>query len=277
MVYEITDTSRFLPLFRGWEETMIYACLQGIMGKLYSSGLPCAPEPACSPEPACAPEPLCSTEPPVSAMAVLGDFTFFAGQVSRELIAFKPEGCTKDFMIMVGQNKDWQNAIVEYYGPKARVVSRYAFKKEPEAFDRKALEAAAASLPPGLSMDLIDEPLYHLCRSRTWSLDLVSQFHDYEEYRRLGLGVVIRKGGEIVSGASSYSRYRDGIEIEIDTREDHRRQGLAYICGARLILECLNRGLYPSWDAQNPGSAALAGKLGYHFSHTYTAVEITGY
>ena len=49
---------------------------------------------------------------------------------------------------------------------------------------------------------------------------------------------------------------------ETDTREDHRRKGLAYACGAKLILECLERELYPSWDAQNMWSVALAEKLG---------------
>jgi len=52
---------------------------------------------------------------------------------------------------------------------------------------------------------------------------------------------------------------------------------LAYVCAAKLILECLDRNLYPSWDAQNEISVALAEKLGYHFSHTYTAYEIWGY
>jgi len=88
------------------------------------------------------------------------------------------------------------------------------------------------------------------------------------------LGAVVLKNGELVAGASSYSRYREGIEIEVDTRKDHRRKGLAYVCGARLILECLERGLYPSWDAQNMWSVELAKKLGYHFSHVYTAYEI---
>jgi GNAT superfamily N-acetyltransferase len=81
----------------------------------------------------------------------------------------------------------------------------------------------------------------------------------------------------MVAGASSYTRYQDGIEIEIDTREDYRRKGLAYVCGARLILECLERNLYPSWDAHNRWSVALAEKLGYHFDHEYTAFEIWGY
>ena len=89
--------------------------------------------------------------------------------------------------------------------------------------------------------------------------------------------MAVLKDGELVAGASSYSTYDKGIEIEIDTREDHRRKGLAYVCGAKLILECLEEGLYPSWDAQNKWSVALAEKLGYHFSHEYVAYEIMGY
>ncbi len=50
--------------------------------------------------------------------------------------------------------------------------------------------------------------------------------------------------------------------------------GLAYACGARLILECLARGIYPSWDAHNLESAALAEKLGYHYDRPYTAFLI---
>ena len=38
---------------------------------------------------------------------------------------------------------------------------------------------------------------------------------------------------------------------------------------------CLRSGLYPSWDAQNPGSLALSEKLGYTFSHRYRAYEVT--
>lgn len=48
-------------------------------------------------------------------------------------------------------------------------------------------------------------------------------------------------------------------------------------CGAKLILECINRNIYPSWDAQNKGSVELAEKLGYHFDKEYIAYEINGY
>lgn len=57
----------------------------------------------------------------------------------------------------------------------------------------------------------------------------------------------------------------------------YRQRGLAYVCAAKLILECLERDLYPSWDAKTKISVALAEKLGYHYSHTYTSIEVRGY
>ena len=69
----------------------------------------------------------------------------------------------------------------------------------------------------------------------------------------------------MAAGASSYTWYRGGIEIEIDTKAEYRRQGLALCCASALLLHCLERGLYPSWDAATPISVALAEKLGYHF------------
>lgn len=102
----------------------------------------------------------------------------------------------------------------------------------------------------------------------------MSNYPTYEVYSRLGFGVAVIYQGEVIAGASSYSTYKDGIEIQIDTREDQRRKGLALACGAALILRCLDRGMYPSWDAQNKGSVKLAEKLGYHFSHEYPVYEI---
>lgn len=252
MIYEITDTSKVASLFGNWEETLIWSCLQGMMGKIYADDL----------------------DDPAAAMAIIGDFAFFAGKPGIELVSYKPAWCAQSFLIMVPQNELWQTTITQFYGTKAKIVSRYAIKKGPHIFDKEKLERAIASLPEQYSLSMIDERLYQMCKAESWSADLVSQFPTYESYRELGLGAVVCKDGRIVSGASSYSRYRDGIEIEIDTREDCRRKGLAYACGARLILECLKRGLYPSWDAQNKGSVALAEKLGYHFSHAYTAIEI---
>lgn len=252
MIYEMIDTSRVAPLFGNWEETLIWSCLQGIMGKIYADDI----------------------YHPTAAMAMIGDFTFFAGKVNTELVAYKPDGRTQNFRIMVPQHDLWKDAIMRTYGTNAKIISRYAIKKEPHIFDIKKLEQAVASLPRPYTLSMIDERLYQMCKAEAWSTDFVAQFTDYVHYHRLGIGVVICKENTMISGASSYARYDKGLEIEIDTREIYRRKGFAYICGAKLILECLKRNLYPSWDAHNKGSLALAEKLGYHYSHTYTAIEV---
>ncbi len=240
-------------LFKDWDETIIWSCLQGIMGEVHTN----------------------STEN--AAMAILGDFAFYAGNPSEELIRFKPESCKQDFIIMVPQNDEWAELIEMCYGEKAKKVTRYAIKKEPDIFDVEKLEQAVLSLPDAYELKMMGESEYNMCRNNGWAGDLVSQYKDYDTYKELGFGVAVLKDGELVAGASSYSTYDKGIEIEIDTREDHRRKGLAYACGAKLIVECLKKGLYPSWDAQNRWSVALAEKLGYHFSHEYVAYEVMGY
>lgn len=255
MIYEILDTNKVSSLFGKWEETLIWSCLQRIMGKIYAD----------------------DSDKPTAAMAIIGDFTFFAGKPNTELVSYKPQWCTQNFMIMIPQDAHWQNTITQFYGKRAKIVSRYAIKKEPNIFNEENLKKAVASLPQQYTLSMIDERLYQMCKAEAWSADLVSQFADYENYRKLGIGAVICKNNVIVSGASSYSRYQEGIEIEIDTKEEYRRKGLAYVCGAKLILECLKRNLYPSWDAHNKGSVALAEKLGYHYSHAYTAIEIWDY
>ena len=202
---------------------------------------------------------------------------FYAGNPSEELIQFKPEKCKQDFIIMIPHNEEWGRLIEKCYGNKSRKVRRYAIKKEQNVFDTEKLEQVVLNVPDGYELKMIEEAEYHMCRNNGWSRDLVAQYKNYETYKVLGLGVAVLKDGELVAGASSYSTYDKGIEIEIDTKEDHRRKGLAYACGAKLILECLKKGLYPSWDAQNKWSVALAEKLGYHFSHEYVAYEVTGY
>lgn len=251
MIVRLQDGRKAQNLFKGWQETIIESCLENIMGAVYAD----------------------STKAPHSAAAVLGDFLFLSGALCRELIEFGVY-TGKDFIIMVPQNEAWAQLIETVHGDRAKRVTRYAFKKEPDIFDKEHLQNIVNSLSEEYILKPIDEELYEVCKRQQWSRDFVSQYEDYTMYEKLGAGVVILKDSEPVSGASAYSRYEKGIEIEIDTREDYRRRGLAYVCGAALILECRKRNLYPSWDAQNTWSAALAQKLGYHFDHEYTAYEV---
>ena len=246
MVHELKDTSKVLSLFEGWQETLIYSCLQNVMGKVFVT----------------------DTENPESAFAFVGCFGFFAGEPDRELVAGKPEG----FVIMVPQNEEWA-ALIEACYPGAKRVTRYAIRKDTR-FDTDRLRKEIGKLPEGYELKAIDSALYDLCLEDPVTRDFVSPFGSKEKFLELGRGMVITKDGKIVSGASSYTRYQEGIEIEVDTVESERRKHLATIACAALILRCLEEGLYPSWDAQNMNSVRLAETLGYEFDHEYAAYEV---
>lgn len=254
-IFQIENKDKIAPLFDGWQETLIWSCLQNCMGLAFADSL----------------------ENPQAAQILNADFCFFAGKPNAELVKNKPSKLEQDFIIMIPENENWAEMIESVYGKKAVRTERYAIKKEADVFDLKFLKGLAESLKKPYEIRMIDSGIYEQIKTIGWAGDLISQFADYEDYRQRGIGAVVLKDGIPVSGASSYTVYRNGIEIEIDTREDERRKGLASAAGARLILECISRELYPSWDAQNTGSVALAEKLGYHFDYAYPAYEVMGY
>lgn len=246
MVYELHDTAKAEPLFAGWEETLIYSCVQRVMGKIYVTDV----------------------DDPKAACAFVGCFAFYAGEPDEELIVNKPDG----FVIMTPQNEKWAE-LIEKCHPAAKRVTRYAIRKDTK-FDVDKLRNMVRQLPPGYELRKIDGEIYEQCLRNPIAADFVSAFSGKDEYLKYGRGMVIIKDHEIVSGASSYARYRDGIEIEVDTAEPERRKHLATIACSALILECLKENLYPSWDAQNKNSVCLAEKLGYEYSHEYAAYEV---
>ena len=63
MVYELQDTAKVEALFAGWQETLIYSCLQKVMGRIWVT----------------------DRENPRSAFAFVGCFGFFAGLPDRVL------------------------------------------------------------------------------------------------------------------------------------------------------------------------------------------------
>ncbi len=295
MIIKLTDPSIAEELYTGWQESCIWSCLQGDLGEIYIKS---EEEQTVFRE---------SEAQPVSAVAVLGDYRFFAGKPDEELVSFQPVG-TGGFRFMVPEkNKadDWGKLIEAHYGGGAKKGEHYALKKEPEIWTapgkKQELQEIVSSLPAGFTLKQMDEELYHLCGNRNWCRDWVAHYPGWHDFQEHAIGVVILKNGEPVSGVSTYSHYtawkgrkgeesmpvpkedeavkarrQGGIELQIDTREDYRRQGLARICAAGIILECIERGLYPSWDAQNKWSLGLSQKLGYHYSHAYTAYEING-
>ena len=242
------DKQSVLPLFAGWEETMIASATDGTMGTLLAD----------------------DRRRPGAALCEVGAFRLLAGTPCEKLAAFP---LSSGFSVVLPQDEAWATLIEKVYGGRATRVTRYATRKD-TVFDTENLRKLAATAPSAVSFAMIGGDLYDRLLSEGWSRDFVSSYRDKEDFLRKGTGVVAMIGGVPVAGASSYSSYVGGIEIEVDTRPDMRRRHLATACAARLILSCLARGLYPSWDAQNLVSAHLAENLGYRISHAYPAYEI---
>ena len=147
MIFEVKGTTEVKEIFADWQETMVWSCLQGIMGHLYAD----------------------SVYEPKSAMAILGDFCFFAGIPNMELVSYKPEWCKQDFIIMTASSPEWFDLIETAYGNRAKKVSRFAFKKEPDVFDKVKLNAFAEAVKDEFTLCMIDREIFHYCRKQTWS------------------------------------------------------------------------------------------------------------
>lgn len=102
MIYELKDTEKVFRLFNDWQETLIYSCLQKVMGNIFVT----------------------NTDSPKSAMAYVGCFAFYAGEPDKELVRKKPKG----FVIMVPQNKAWEDCIEECF-PEAKKSNQICHKK----------------------------------------------------------------------------------------------------------------------------------------------------
>ncbi|PWJ52314.1 GNAT family N-acetyltransferase [Faecalicatena contorta] len=235
-------------LFDGWNEALIWSCLQGHMGNMI----------------------LDDDENPLSAMIDIGDFCFFAGNPNSALFTMPAK--TK---LLIPKDRAWAKLIESFYGKQVNKTLRYAIKKEPHIFNEEVLAAYIKTLDDCYELRMFDQEIFEMARIEEWSFDLCSQFKDYKDYQNKAIGTAILHQGKLVAGASPYATYNEGIEIEIDTKPEYRRKGLATVCGAKLILECLQRNIYPSWDAHDLRSVALAEKLGYHLDSSYVTYELS--
>ena len=239
-------------LFAGWADTMVQSYLGGCMGHALVD----------------------NEESPAAGAIVVGDFAMAAGRADPALLDIPPHCHPNDALLIVPGSDDWAQCIQARFGADCQSFQRYAIRRQAQ-FDLPRLRGFANSLPQGYHMTMLDRGLYAQVMATPWAQDFCSLFADCDDYLARGLGVAVFHGRELVAGASSYSVFPGGIEIEIDTREDHRQRGLVTACGARLMLEALERGLYPNWDAADLRSVALAEKLGYQLDHPYLTYRVS--
>ena len=248
------------PLFASFNDTTVISCLEGRNSSRAWAD---------------------NDENPTAAMVLLGGFregsggfSFIAGDKNAPCVPQMIKTFPTDFKglgtILVPQDDSWDDVIRSALGEGCEKEIRYATSKTENHFDKEKLRKWACALDGEFELRFVDRELFSRLEDCPWSHECVGNFRDYEEFERdNGLAVACIHGEEIVGVVGSFSAYSGGIEIEIDTREDYRRRGIARAGASKLILECLERGLYPSWDAATKISLSLAQSLGYVFANEY--------
>ncbi len=253
MIYEMDINSRrkLFPMFKNMNDTMILSCLQGHMGTAWADDF----------------------ENPTVAQISVGIFVFYAGDPNAKAAEELLYNLTENVLVIVNTD-EWKNLIETIHEGRIEKFQRYAFKKNVKYLDRNHMQVFLSTISEGYELKKIDSSIVHEPSFHKLSEDFTSQFESLDDYINKGVGYCILHNGQVVCGASSYSVYDDGIEIEIDTHPDHRRKGLATVASSALILDCLDRGKYPNWDAANMDSVNLAQKLGYVLEEPYDTYYI---
>lgn len=253
MIEVKTANKDFLkPLFRNQKDSLVLSCIQNYFGRAWID----------------------TKEEPKSGLIIVGDFCYFAGIPKEELVINVLKAAGREEITAVPENEQWGSLIQQIHGKHCRKIQRYGIKKEGDIFDREKLEKYVESIKEPYRICLMGAREYKISFQEEWSKDWCRNFKDWEDFKNRGLGVVIYHGEKVVAGASSYTSYKEGIEVDISVHPDYRQRGLATAVGAKLVLESLKRGLYPNWDARNLMSVEVAKKLGYHYDGPYTAYEI---
>ncbi len=170
----------------------------------------------------------------------------------------------------------WEELASQCHAGKLVPMPRYAFSSE--RLDPGYLRELGSRIRDGYRLERISPDLARkLAEERSeFAADHLLSFASPEEFVQRGFGFCLLAGDQIVSAATTFAVCSRGIEIQISTREKHRRKGLATVVAAHLLLHSLQQGLDPNWDAANQASVCLAQRLGYTPRGTYQLVLFAG-
>ncbi|MFJ8260913.1 GNAT family N-acetyltransferase [Rummeliibacillus sp. NPDC094406] len=248
MIYKADNNVRgkLVSMFENIDSTIVLSYLQGHMGNAWVDNL----------------------ENPTVAQITVGIFVFYAGdpntEEAEELLYNLPE-----FTLAIVDSVEWKNRIETVHEGSIEKFQRFRFNKNPDDLDRVHIQEHLSALPEEYQIKRVDKNIANASSFHELSEDFISQFDSIDDFIDRGIGYAILYKGQVVSAATSFSIYDDGIEIEVASHPNHRRKGLATIVAAALMLDCLERGKYPSWDGANSESVELAKKLGYTFMESY--------
>ena len=153
----------------------------------------------------------------------------------------------------------WEEPVRTRY-PDAAVYRRTMMKPA-----RRFIMPESIEIPEGYLLTGMDEAAFE---QHPFSHGM--NYSCFAAFRAEGSGAFIYHDGEIVAAASSFLSLNGEVEMDISTAETHRGKKLATACAARMLEDCMERGITVHWDAQNDLSRHLAEKFGCEAETAYS-------
>ena len=195
--------------------------------------------------------------------------TYSRGSITDALFVYldgepEPESAARvdsDFRVrpLVCLTEKWEERIRARY-PDAAIYRRTVMKPACRFIIPEKTE-----LPEGCRLTGMDEAAFE---QHPFSHGM--NYACFTAFQAEGSGAVIYHGGEIVAAASSFLSLSGEVEMDISTKETYRRKNLATACAARMLWNCMERGITVHWDAQNDVSRHMAEKFGFETETEYS-------
>ncbi len=252
----------------------------------------------------------CNTVYPMSVAEGIQEGDIFADQVETPSYALfwhvsgfayltgRPDAEDLDAIYALMKDEDGMNSrrfvlelkdeeVASYFREKNEVEKhpRYRFRlKENVSGDRTGQDQIASpndreskivenDIPSGYELKEVDADLLSKISGRIvpslfWS--------SAEEFLQKGKGYCLVYDGEVAAVSFSAAVSSQQVDVGIETKEAHRRKGLASIVAKRMVSYVKSIGKEPVWDcdAVNAGSKATAERVGFEVvaEHAYYKV-----
>ena len=183
-------------------------------------------------------------------------FVYLDGEPEPESIA-RVDECFRE-RPLVCLARGWEEQIRAQY-PDAAICRRTMMRPA-----CRFIIPGKTELPEGCRLTGMDEAAFE-----QHPFSHGENYSCWADFQTEGSGAVVYHGGEIVAAASSFLSLNGEAEMDISTKETHRRKNLATACAARMLQDCMERGIMVHWDAQNDVSRHLAEKFGFEVETEY--------
>lgn len=198
----------------------------------------------------------------------VGPFWTFAGEAKSPGGYRMMQGFPAYHLFMPSPHQ-WLELACEIHGQNMQPLTRYRFSAA-ELTTHHLLNCLESTGHQARIVPIDHEMAAQLTALPDSYLEL-SEFDSIGDFLERGLGYTMLDGNRFMGAAYSSLVCSKGVEVSIYVEDQYRRTGIATALASRLLLECLEQGRRPNWDAANPESYKLARKLGYTFVEAYDA------